>query len=141
MVIINLRDFYPWYTQDEYIEIPHEVAAELFSDKRYEAAYWRRVYYNKAQYSLDAGDGIENEVCLSAPSPDDVIEHRQAVCCLCEALAILPEKQARRIVAHYIYGRSIADIAEAEGIARSSVYESIKRGLQTIKNLLKDSYE
>jgi len=56
--IINLRDFYPWYTYDELIEVPEEVAAELLADKRYERAYQRRMYYNKAHYSLDAEDGI-----------------------------------------------------------------------------------
>ena len=33
MTTINLKDFYPWYTHDEYIEVPDEVAAELKADK------------------------------------------------------------------------------------------------------------
>ena len=43
MTTINLKDFYYWYTHDEYIEVPDEVAEELKADKRYEAAYRRRV--------------------------------------------------------------------------------------------------
>ena len=43
MTTINLKDFYSWYTHDEYIEVPDEVAEELKADKRYEAAYRRRV--------------------------------------------------------------------------------------------------
>ena len=29
MTTINLKDFYSWYTHDEYIEVPDEVAEEL----------------------------------------------------------------------------------------------------------------
>jgi len=35
-IIINLRDFYQWYTHDEFIDVTDEVAAELIADKRYE---------------------------------------------------------------------------------------------------------
>ncbi len=34
MVTINLRDFYPWYTHDEFVEVLDEVADELLADKR-----------------------------------------------------------------------------------------------------------
>ena len=33
MTTINLKDFYSWYTHDEYIEVPDEVAEELKADK------------------------------------------------------------------------------------------------------------
>ena len=138
MVTINLKDFYPWYTHDEYIDVSDEVAAELLADKRYEKANRRRVYRNKAQYSLDAGDGIENEACHSDPPPCEVIEHGQNTCRLCRALNSLPETQGKRIEAHYILGRSVSDIAEAEGVAKSSVYESIKYGLQSMKKFIKN---
>ena len=36
MTTINLKDFYPWYTHDEYIEVSDEVAAALKADKLYE---------------------------------------------------------------------------------------------------------
>ena len=39
MTTINLKDYYPWYLTNEYIEVPDEVAAELRADKLYEAAY------------------------------------------------------------------------------------------------------
>ncbi len=50
MTTINLKDFYAWYTHDEYIEVSDEVAAELKADKLYEAAHQRRTTRNKAQY-------------------------------------------------------------------------------------------
>lgn len=30
MTTINLKDFYPWYTHDEYIEVSDEVAAARY---------------------------------------------------------------------------------------------------------------
>ena len=35
MKTINLRDFYYWYIQDEFIEVTDEVAAELYKGKRF----------------------------------------------------------------------------------------------------------
>ena len=49
MAIINLKEFYPWYTHDEYIEVSDEVAVELRAAKLYEAAHQRRIVRNKAQ--------------------------------------------------------------------------------------------
>ena len=43
MTTINLKDFYPWYTHDEYIEVSEEVADELRASRLYEAAYQRRI--------------------------------------------------------------------------------------------------
>ena len=51
---INLRDFYPWYKEDVIIEVTEEVAEELLAGQRYIKASRRRVYRNKAHYSLDA---------------------------------------------------------------------------------------
>lgn len=73
MTTINLKDFYSWYTHDEYIDVPDEAAEELKADKRYEAAYRRRITRNKAQYSLDCDDGIEYSACLHEPSPEELV--------------------------------------------------------------------
>jgi len=137
MVTINLKDFYPWYTHDEYIDVSDEVAAELLADKRYEKANRRRVYRNKARYSLDAGDGIENEACHSDPSPCEVAEHGQNTCRLCRALNSLPEAQGKRIEAHYILGMSKANIARFEGVSEAAIHQSIKRGLQEMRKYMK----
>ena len=53
MAIINLKDFYYWYTQDQFIEVSDEVAEVFLADARYEMAYQRRLSRHKAQYSLD----------------------------------------------------------------------------------------
>ena len=77
MTIINLRDFYYWYTQDEYMEVSDDVAEALRASVRYEAAYQRRLSRHKAQYSLDCEDGIEYSACLHEPTPDEVLERKE----------------------------------------------------------------
>lgn len=59
MTTINLKDYYPWYLTNEYIEVTDEVAEALMASKRAEAAHAERVRYNRAYYSLDCDDGIE----------------------------------------------------------------------------------
>lgn len=59
MKTINLRDHYPFYHNDLFIEVSDEVADALQEAERQERNYLRRVVYNKAFYSLDTGDGIE----------------------------------------------------------------------------------
>lgn len=52
MAIINLRDYYPFYTSDYFMEVSDEVA-EMFKEfDRKEAAYRLRTYRHKAYYSL-----------------------------------------------------------------------------------------
>ena len=96
MTIINLRDFYYWYTQDEYIEVSDDVAEALRASVRSEAAYTERARYNKAYYSLDADDGIEYSACLHELTPDEVLELKERFCRLWNALNSLPETQGRR---------------------------------------------
>lgn len=133
MTTINLKDFYAWYTHDEYIEVSDEVAAELKADKLYEAAHQRRTTRNKAQYSLDCDDGIEYSACLHEPTPQELLERKERFIRLWNALNSLPEIQGRRIDAHIILGKSIKTIAEAEGVHEESVRQSIKRGLEQMK--------
>ena len=49
MTTINLKDFYYWYTQDQFIEVSDEVAEVFLADDRYEMAYQRRLSRHKAQ--------------------------------------------------------------------------------------------
>ena len=106
MTTINLKDFYPWYTHDEYIKVSEEVADELRASRLYEAAYQRRIVRNKAQYSLDCEDGIEYSACVSEPTPQELLERMELFCHLCVALNSLPETQGRRVDACVILGKS-----------------------------------
>ena len=137
MTTINLRDYYPWYIEDQYIEVSDEVAAELRADKLYEAAYQRRIVRNKAQYSLDCDDGIEYSACLSNPTPQELLERMERFCALWNALNTLPEIQGRRLDACIIEGKSYREVAEAEGVHKSSVQESVRSGLENMRKYLK----
>ena len=55
MTTINLRELYPWYTEDAFIEVSDEVAAFLEEDRRLQINYAQYIRDNKAFYSLDAG--------------------------------------------------------------------------------------
>ena len=133
MTTINLREFYPWYLQDETIEVTNEVAEALRSDKLYEAAHQRRIKRNKAQYSLDCDDGIEYSACLHEPTPQELLERMDRFIRLWNALNSLPEVQGRRIDACIILGKSVKEIAKAEGVHEESVRQSIKRGLERMR--------
>lgn len=133
MTIINLRDFYYWYTQDEYMEVTDDVAEALRASVRYEAAYQRRLSRHKAQYSLDCEDGIEYSACLHEPTPDEVLELKERFCRLWNALNSLPEIQGRRVDAHFILGMTYREIAQAEGVDKSAVRRSVLSGIAQMK--------
>lgn len=136
MRTINLRDFYYWYLTDEPVVVSEAVAEELLAGKRYEPTHQRRLKRNKAQYSLDAEDGIENSACEFEPSAQEILDRKEEFVRLCHALNSLPEAQGRRIDACIILGMSCREVALAEGVDESSVRESIMRGLRSMKKLL-----
>ena len=137
MTTINLRDYYPWYIEDQYIEVSDEVAAELRADKLYEAAYQRRIVRNKAQYSLDCDDGIEYSACLHEPTPQELLDRMELFIHLWNALNSLPEVQGIRVEAHLILGKSYRQIAQEQDVDKSVVRRSVKRGIAAMKKYLK----
>lgn len=84
------------------------------------AALRRRVYRNKAHFSLDAEDGIEYSACFSNPSPQELIERMERFEYLCHALNSLPDAQGQRVFEHYLLGHSVKAIA-AEGVTERAV--------------------
>ncbi|BAL00828.1 hypothetical protein OBV_36290 [Oscillibacter valericigenes Sjm18-20] len=140
MVKINLRKYYPdFYTNNCIIEVPDEVAALMDSYEHAEAAYYLRRYRHKAYYSLDRGDGIENDILFVSLSPCEIYERKVTVEQLHAAITALPDKQAKRVYAHYFLGMSKSAIAKAEGINESAVRDGIDRGLRNIEKFLKNS--
>ena len=137
MTTINLKDFYAWYTHDEYIEVSDEVAAELKADKLYEAAHQRRTTRNKAQYSLDCDDGIEYSACLHEPTPQALTDHKESSGCQYYSLNSLPEVQGVRVEAHLILGKSYRQIAQEQDVDKSVARRSVKRGMAAMKKYLK----
>lgn len=58
MAKINMRDYYPFYQHDEYVEVSDELAAEMAQWERAEKAQSRKRYRYRANYSLEWRDGI-----------------------------------------------------------------------------------
>ena len=104
MAIINLRDYYPFYTSDCFMEVSEEIADMFKEFDRKEAAYRLRTYRHKAYYSLDRDDGLEHEAIFVALSPHELYERKVTMQELHAAIASLPDKQAKRIYAHFILG-------------------------------------
>ncbi|MFT8888048.1 MAG: sigma factor-like helix-turn-helix DNA-binding protein [Ethanoligenens sp.] len=139
MTTINLREYYPFYTSDCFIDAPDEIAAILHDFELREAAHRLRTYRHKAYYSLDRGDGIEHDILFVSLSPCEIYERKVTVEQLHAAIASLPDKQAKRIYAHYFLDMSKAEIARAEGVAVNAVKDAISRGLKNIERFLKKS--
>lgn len=139
MTEINLREHYPNYYKTDYIiEVPDEVAAIMLEYDRLDAAYRRRTYYHKAHYSLDRGDGIEYEALFVSMTPCEIYERKVTMEQLHAAMASLPDKQAKRVYAHYFLGLTVTAIAKSEGVSAASVSESIQRGLRNMETFLKN---
>lgn len=137
---INLRKFYPEiYKEDYIVTLPDEVVEVLKDAKRKETAHRIRTYRYKAYFSLDCGDNIEREMRHHVPSVQEIIEKNMEEEKLYAALDRLPEKQRKRVYAHYILGIKQSDIAKIEGTSVSTVHESIRRGLRRLEKILKEN--
>ena len=139
MTTINLRELYPWYTEDAFIEVSDEVAAFLEEDKRLQINYAQYIRDNRAFYSLDAGDGIEAEALNLPEQPDEALERMELERLLKEALAQLTPSQRRRLLASVLNDESNQRIAALESVDESAVRRSIQRGLAALKKILKKS--
>lgn len=140
MKTINLKDYYPHYTQDTFVEASDELLAIFEESARAEAAYERKKYRYKAHYSLDRGNGIEHDILFVSLSPDEIYERKLTSQQLHAAIASLPDKQAKRIYTHYFMGMSKTAIAKAEGVSEKAVRIGIERGLHTIEKYLKNFF-
>lgn len=130
---INLRELYPdVYTTDFFVDVTEEVMETIRAAERAEAAYERKMYRYKAQYSLDCENGIENAVLLKPQTPEMVLEEKQFQEQVYATVMKLPEKQAKRIYARYYLGMAVNEIAEVEGVDPSRVRDSIRRGLKQL---------
>ncbi|EAG9406802.1 sigma-70 family RNA polymerase sigma factor [Listeria monocytogenes] len=135
---INLKDYYAHITTDTYIDIPDEVFNIFEEHRKAEQAYQSKIRYHKAYYSLDRGDGIERSALFVSLSPDEIYERKLTNEQLHAAIATLPDKQAKRIYAHYFLGMSVTAIAKTEGVNKSQVTRSINRGLSHLEKYLKN---
>lgn len=137
MITINLKDYYDHIGIDTYIDVPDEVFNIFEECRKAEQAYQSRIRYHKAYYSLDRGDGIEHGALFVSLSPDEIYERKLTSEQLHAAIATLPDKQAKRIYAHYFLGMSKVAIAKAEGVSKATIGQSIKSALKSIEHFLK----
>lgn len=140
MTTINLRELYPWYTEDAFIEVSDEVAAFLEEDRRLQINYAQYIRDNKAFYSLDAGDGIEAESLNLPEQPDETLERMELERTMREALAQLTETQRRRLLASVLDKMTAVEIAAAESVSKASVGESINRAIVRLEKNLRDFF-
>ena len=133
MAFINLRKLYPWYLQDEIIEIS-DAAADVFKkDICRENAYLRMMYRYNAHYSIDRDDGIELEAD-HRNAPQNVLIEKLNKQQLYAAITALPVKQAKRLYAYFYLEMSLREIAKSEGVTEQGVGQSV---MSAIKNLRK----
>ena len=70
-------------------------------------------------------------------TPEEIMEQIEERDNLYTALDQLPPVQGRRVYAHYILGKSKTDIAKSENVSENAVRDSISRGMEMMKNILK----
>ena len=71
-------------------------------------------------------------------SPDELYERKVTMQELLAAIASLPDKQEKRVYAHFILGMTQTDIARVEGVSKMAVCYSIELALQTMEKFLKN---
>ena len=78
MQTINLKQYYPFFKEDIFVEVSDEIVEAFLLDKRAEAARERKMFRYKAFYSLDCNDGIENAaIGWAQPSPEDYLIEKE----------------------------------------------------------------
>ena len=71
-----------------------EVLTAIRDQQQDDAAYERRKFRHKAYYSLNRGDGIENDALNQPPTPEEILEQKQLKKEVYAALMQLPAIQA-----------------------------------------------
>lgn len=137
MTTIKLKYYYPYMTENVMLEVSDEIAATLSMGGRLCDSYKRRKREHD-ECSLDGTPGFESDVTKPPLTPEEVMEQAEEQDALYLALDQLPPVQARRVYAHYILGKSKTDIAKAENVSENAVRDSISRGMETMKNILKN---
>lgn len=83
--------------------------------------------------------GLNMTSCLYL-SLDEIYERKLTSEQLHAAIASLPDKQAKRIYAHYFMGMSKTAIAKAAGVNKSQISRSIAKALRSMEKFLKTTY-
>ena len=132
MVTINLKKYYPdYYKEDTFMDVEDDVAEFLETNRPKPASAKRKAQRYKAQYSLDAGDGIEEDTLV--PLFEEARRNELLYERLRSAMACLTEKQRRRFLMKYDLEYTYAEIAEREQVNVNAVEDSIEQAKEKIK--------
>ncbi|MEF9866234.1 MAG: sigma-70 family RNA polymerase sigma factor [Oscillospiraceae bacterium] len=137
-MLLNLKKYYNFCTDDCLVEVPQAVADVLVESNRTERNYRRRLRWNKVLFSLEADEGIETHIFNEQPLPEDIVAQKALMQQLFAAIGTLSPKQANRVHAYFFLNMSMTEIAQAEGVAQSSVSESIKGALKALKKYFEE---
>ena len=134
---INLREFYPgFYKGDYFVDVPEEVAEMLIQLRRNERSQRRRIYRNKANYSLDHYETAEYEALLPVPSAEEIFERQMDMELLLTAMQTLSNKQRRRLYEYFFMDMNYSQIARKEGTDPSTVRKAILSALRALSKKL-----
>jgi len=134
---INLREFYPgFYKGDYFVDVPDEVAKMLIQLRRNERSQRRRIYRNKANYSLDRYETAEYEALLPVPSAEEIFERQMDMELLLTAMQTLSDKQRRRLYEYFFMDMNYSQIARKEGADPSTVRKAILSALRALSKKL-----
>ena len=132
MVTINLKKYYPdYYKEDTFMDVKEDVAEFLETNRPKPASAKRKAQRYKAQYSLDAGDGIEEDTLVllfEEARRNELLYERLRTAMLC-----LTEKQRRRFLMKYDLEYTYAEIAEKEQVNVNAVEDSIEQAKEKIR--------
>ena len=135
MTTIKLNNYYPHLTECITLEVSEEIAVTLSIGGRQCDSYKRRKREHD-ECSLDGTPGFEADVTYPPLTPEEIMELAEDRAALYAALDRLPPVQARRVYARFILGRSVGQIAKAEGVEERNVRETINKGLRRLKKYL-----
>ncbi|MDM8136476.1 RNA polymerase sigma factor [[Clostridium] symbiosum] len=137
MKTIELTSYYPHLTERIAMEVSDEIAVTLSIGGRLGDSYKCRKR-ERGECSLDGTPGFEADVTRPPLTPEEIMEQAEDHAALYAALDRLPPIQARRVYARFILGRSVGQIAKAEGVNKCQITRSIGFGLKNLREILKN---
>ena len=113
------------------MDVEEDVAEFLETNRPKPASAKRKAQRYKAQYSLDTGDGIEEDTLVllfEEARRNELLYER-----LRSAMKCLTEKQRRRFLMKYDLEYTYAEIAEKEQVNVNAVEDSIEQAKEKIR--------
>ena len=113
------------------MDVEEDVAEFLETNRPKPASAKRKAQRYKAQYSLDIGDGIEEDTLVllfEEVRRNELLYER-----LRTAMTYLTEKQRRRFLMKYDLEYTYAEIAEREQVNVNAVEDSIEQAKEKIR--------